>query len=130
MRILFVINPASGKKEENKLEEQIDEQAGISGFDYQLYYMHGGNVIKDISRRIYSYKPQIVAAAGGRAVQVFTALPMYYNEKAGLKPEKAAKVHEALDARDWSRADRYAAVTAKVLDNYRAQLDKLTTLLK
>ena len=65
MRILFVINPASGKKEENKLEEQIDEQAGISGFDYQLYYMHGGNVIKDISRRIYSYKPQIVAAAGG-----------------------------------------------------------------
>ena len=60
-----MINPASGKKEENRLEEQIDEQAGISGFDYQLYYMHGGNVIKDISRRIYSYKPQIVAAAGG-----------------------------------------------------------------
>lgn len=38
------------------------------------------------------------AAAGGRAVQVFTAVPKYYNEKAGFKPEKAAKVHEALEA--------------------------------
>jgi N-acetylated-alpha-linked acidic dipeptidase len=48
----------------------------------------------------------------------------------GYAPKTIPAVHEALDARDWSRADRYAAVTAKVLDNYRAQLDKLTTLLK
>lgn len=65
MKILFVINPASGNKEEKNLEELIAEQAGISGFDYQLYYMHDGNVIKEISKKIYSYKPQIVAAAGG-----------------------------------------------------------------
>ena len=36
------------------------------------------------------------AAAGARALQVFTAPPTYYNDKVGLKPEKAAKVHEAL----------------------------------
>ncbi|MFT3789986.1 MAG: transferrin receptor-like dimerization domain-containing protein [Rudaea sp.] len=38
-------------------------------------------------------------------------------------------VREALEARDWQAADKYAAVTAKVLDGYRAQLDKLTSLL-
>ena len=38
-------------------------------------------------------------------------------------------VREALEARDWSSADRYAAVTAKTLDSYRAQLDALTALL-
>ena len=36
------------------------------------------------------------AAAGARALQVFTALPTYYNEKAGFKPDQAAKVHAAL----------------------------------
>jgi len=38
------------------------------------------------------------AAAGARAVQVFTAPPTYYNEKVGLKPPKLAKIHEALAA--------------------------------
>jgi deoxyribonuclease-4 len=37
------------------------------------------------------------AAAGARALQVFTAKPTFYNDKVGLKPEKAAKVHEALE---------------------------------
>ena len=39
-------------------------------------------------------------------------------------------VREALEARRWDEADRYAAITAKVLDGYRNQLDKLTTMLK
>jgi N-acetylated-alpha-linked acidic dipeptidase len=51
-------------------------------------------------------------------------------ELTGYAPKTLPAVHEALDARDWSRADKYAAVTAKVLDNYRAQLDQLTALLK
>lgn len=38
------------------------------------------------------------AAAGARAVQVFTAPPTYYNEKVALKPPKVAAVHAALDA--------------------------------
>lgn len=37
------------------------------------------------------------AAAGARALQVFTAPPTYYNEKATLKADKAAKVHAALE---------------------------------
>ena len=39
-------------------------------------------------------------------------------------------VREAIEGRRWSEADRYAAITAKVLDGYRAQLDKLTVMLK
>ncbi|HEX6612965.1 MAG TPA: transferrin receptor-like dimerization domain-containing protein [Rhodanobacteraceae bacterium] len=39
-------------------------------------------------------------------------------------------VREALEARHWDEANTYAAVTAKVLDGYRAQLDKLTAMLK
>ncbi|MBS0556922.1 MAG: M28 family peptidase [Proteobacteria bacterium] len=39
-------------------------------------------------------------------------------------------VREALEARDWQGADKYAAVTAKVLDGYRAELDVITTLIK
>lgn len=39
-------------------------------------------------------------------------------------------VREALEARRWDEADRYAVVTAKVLDGYRAQLDRLTGMLK
>lgn len=39
-------------------------------------------------------------------------------------------VREALEARRWDEADRYAVVTAKVLDGYRAQLDRLTAMLK
>ena len=38
-------------------------------------------------------------------------------------------VREAIEARRWDEANRYAVVTAKVLDRYRAQLDQLTALL-
>ncbi|MGH8111424.1 MAG: transferrin receptor-like dimerization domain-containing protein [Rhodanobacteraceae bacterium] len=50
-------------------------------------------------------------------------------ELTGYAPKTIPAVHEALDARDWSRADKYAAVTANVLDAYRGQLDQLTVLL-
>jgi N-acetylated-alpha-linked acidic dipeptidase len=38
-------------------------------------------------------------------------------------------VREALEARDWRGAEKYAAITARVLDGYRARLDALTALL-
>ncbi|MEO8777721.1 MAG: transferrin receptor-like dimerization domain-containing protein [Rhodanobacter sp.] len=38
-------------------------------------------------------------------------------------------VREAIEGRRWDEADRYAVITAKVLDGYRAQLDQLTALL-
>ena len=38
-------------------------------------------------------------------------------------------VREAIEQRRWDEANRYAIVTARVVDGYRAQLDRLTTLL-
>jgi N-acetylated-alpha-linked acidic dipeptidase len=38
-------------------------------------------------------------------------------------------VREAIEARRWDEANRYATITAQVLDHYRAQLDQLTRLL-
>ncbi len=38
-------------------------------------------------------------------------------------------VREAIEARRWDEASRYAAITARVLDGYRAQLDRLANLL-
>jgi len=38
-------------------------------------------------------------------------------------------VREAIEARRWDEADRYATITARMLDRYRAQLDQLTSLL-
>ncbi len=38
-------------------------------------------------------------------------------------------VREAIEARRWDEASRYAVITARVLDGYRTQLDRLTTLL-
>lgn len=39
-------------------------------------------------------------------------------------------VREALEGRRWEEANTYAGVTAKVIDTYRAQIDKLTALLE
>ena len=38
-------------------------------------------------------------------------------------------VREAIEQRRWDEANRYAVVTARVLDGYRAQLDRLTALM-
>ncbi len=39
-------------------------------------------------------------------------------------------VREAIEGRRWDEADRYALLTAAVIDRYRAQLDALTLLLQ
>jgi len=39
-------------------------------------------------------------------------------------------VREAIEQRRWDEANRYAAITARVVDGYRAQLDALTAALK
>ena len=38
-------------------------------------------------------------------------------------------VREAIEARRWDEANRYAVITARVLDGYRARLDRLTAML-
>lgn len=65
MKVLFIVNPKSGSKEESDFEDLIAEQAGITGFDYEICWMNSGHFVKVITRKIYSYEPDIVAAAGG-----------------------------------------------------------------
>ncbi|WP_199096304.1 transferrin receptor-like dimerization domain-containing protein [Dyella sp. ASV21] len=48
----------------------------------------------------------------------------------GYEVKTVPGVREALEARRWDEASQYATVTAKVLDRYRAQLDRLTAMLK
>lgn len=50
-------------------------------------------------------------------------------QQTGYAPKTIPTVREALEARDWSGAEQYAATTAKVLDGYRLQLDRITALL-
>ena len=39
-------------------------------------------------------------------------------------------VREALEARRWDEANRYSTITAKVVDGYCDQLDRLTAMLR
>src|ERR671933_189777 len=43
-------------------------------------------------------------AAGMSALQIFSAVPKYYNEKVGVKPERVARFRDAL-AREGGRRD-------------------------
>lgn len=45
------------------------------------------------------------AAADMRTLQLFTAVPKYYNERVGVKPERAARFRAALDAAGIEGAD-------------------------
>lgn len=38
------------------------------------------------------------AAAGGSALQIFTAIPKYYGDKSSIRPERVARFHTALSA--------------------------------
>ncbi|HET6554599.1 MAG TPA: transferrin receptor-like dimerization domain-containing protein, partial [Dyella sp.] len=48
----------------------------------------------------------------------------------GYEVKTVPGVREALEARRWDEANRFAGVTARTLDGYRQQLDQLTALLK
>ncbi|HEY6515237.1 MAG TPA: transferrin receptor-like dimerization domain-containing protein [Steroidobacteraceae bacterium] len=50
-------------------------------------------------------------------------------ELTGYDPKTVPAVREALEGRDWGRVGQYAQITAKVLDDYRVQLEQLTALL-
>ncbi len=65
MKVLFVVNPRSGNKEEADFDNLVAEQAGISGFTYEVYRMKGRDDVRNISRLIHSCEPDVVAGAGG-----------------------------------------------------------------
>src|SRR5438552_4052445 len=35
--------------------------------------------------------------SGAKALQIFSAIPKFYNDKAGMKPDKVQRFHEALE---------------------------------
>jgi N-acetylated-alpha-linked acidic dipeptidase len=86
--------------------------------------------LAQVNQLMASMEQRLLDAQGLPGRPWFKNMVQAPGELTGYAPKTIPAVHEALDARDWSRADKYAAVTAKVLDNYRAQLDKLTALLK
>ena len=47
----------------------------------------------------------------------------------GYAPKTIPAVREALEAHNWNGAGQSAAATAKVLDGYRMQLDRITAML-
>lgn len=63
-KILFVINPKSGKRSNTNLNDLISAQAVTAAFDFQIYTM-SGNDEELIRAAVKQYKPDVVAAAGG-----------------------------------------------------------------
>lgn len=63
-RILFIINPKSGKGLNDNLKKLIEAGSKVSGSKYRLYTMRG-NDREQINVEINRYQPDIVAAAGG-----------------------------------------------------------------
>lgn len=65
MKVLVVINPKAGRQLEANLEDLISAQAEKFFFDFCIYKIEDGDNKSAISDQIQSYKPQIVAVAGG-----------------------------------------------------------------
>ena len=65
MKVLFVINPKSGKREGVNFEAAISEKSRQQGFEFLIYRLHKENTDKDILQEIEEYQPDIVAGAGG-----------------------------------------------------------------
>lgn len=63
-RILFIINPKSGKGINENFKKLIEAGSKISGSEYRLYTMTG-NDREQINVEINRYQPDFVAAAGG-----------------------------------------------------------------
>jgi diacylglycerol kinase (ATP) len=65
MKVLFVINPHSGRKEQDDLENLIKEEVKKLQLDHQIYHMGSGDQEKKIRKEIASFNPEVVACAGG-----------------------------------------------------------------
>lgn len=64
-KILFVINPISGDTDKQYLLEEIDKTFPETLYQYTVYYTTGENDKEEISKKITSFHPDIVAVAGG-----------------------------------------------------------------
>lgn len=65
MKILFVVNPASGNTSNNKAVLRVHEMAVLKGFDFKFFYTRGRSDDEAIRHQISEYKPDRVIAGGG-----------------------------------------------------------------
>lgn len=65
MKILFVVNPASGNTSNNKAVLRVHELAVQKGFDFKFFYTRGRSDDEAIQHQISEYKPDRVIAGGG-----------------------------------------------------------------
>ncbi len=65
VKVLFVINPKSGKGESENVEKLINGEAARINFEYSIYQMASGDEELNIKKKIASYKPDTVACIGG-----------------------------------------------------------------
>jgi N-acetylated-alpha-linked acidic dipeptidase len=85
--------------------------------------------LREINSTMTSMEQRLLDEAGLPGRAWYRNLLQAPGELTGYAPKTIPAVRESLEARNWSRANQYAVVTAKVLDGYRAQLDRLTALL-
>jgi diacylglycerol kinase (ATP) len=64
-RILFVINPKSGRGQRQNIEDALPQFSEEYDFEYKVYKTTGENDSEEISRQIEDFKPETVIAAGG-----------------------------------------------------------------
>lgn len=65
MRVLFIMNPTSGRTSNDGAIEHIQELAESENFDFRIHYTTGENDDREIQEVIRSYSPDRVAACGG-----------------------------------------------------------------
>ena len=73
MKVLFIINPKSGKRDGPGLEALISEESRKQGFEFLIHRLHSDDKEEDIKYEIDAYAPDIVAGAGGDGTINFLA---------------------------------------------------------
>ena len=71
-RVLFIINPKSGSRQEKRLTDFIAAQAKRSKFSFKIYAMSGDDEVNN-KQEIAHYNPEVIAAAGGDGTVNFMA---------------------------------------------------------
>ncbi|HEV7138530.1 MAG TPA: transferrin receptor-like dimerization domain-containing protein [Steroidobacteraceae bacterium] len=88
-----------------------------------------GSQLREINDLMATLEQRLLDAAG------LPGRPWYKNVMqapglmTGYAPKTIPAVREALEAHNWNGAGQSAAATAKVLDGYRMQLDRITAML-
>ncbi|RYG08127.1 MAG: hypothetical protein EOO07_26165 [Chitinophagaceae bacterium] len=73
VKIFFIINPKSGRKDGVNLEAVISERSRQLGFQFLIHRLHTEDDSEDILQDIKTYEPNIVAGAGGDGTINFLA---------------------------------------------------------